>query len=99
MEQKITHKLDILEICMNQCGLATQRKIVYLDKNRDLYISSIHKPRPVKIGSMVQSAMWNDKTDILAAIMDSTFTVWLYPAAIFFDRDLINLTKMNKDSK
>lgn len=99
LDTKIQHSTDILEICVNQHGLPTQRKIIFIDKNHDLYISPIHKPKLIKLASMVQSAMWNDRTDMLAAIIDGNFTVWLYPAAVFFDKDLIALTKTGKDAK
>ncbi len=47
---------------------------------------------------MVDTAMWNDSTDILAAVSDSKLTVWYCPAAAFIDKDLINYTRTQTDA-
>jgi len=46
---------------------------------------------------MVSSAMWNDRSDMLAAVVDGSFVVWLYPNALFFDRNLTGATKDVRD--
>jgi intraflagellar transport protein 80 len=98
-ETKVEHTQEIMEVYINQYGPSTQRKVAFIDKNHDLYLSSIHKPRPTKIASMVNSALWSDKTDMLSAIMDGKFVVWMYPNAVFFDKDLANLTRSVRDTR
>jgi intraflagellar transport protein 80 len=98
LEATITHSQEIVELYINQVGQGSQRKIAFIDKNHDLHLSPIHKPRVIKLAAMVNSALWSDKTDMLAAIMDGRFVVWMYPNAVFFDRDLANLTKSVRDT-
>eukprot|EP01116_Phalansterium_solitarium_P006633 TRINITY_DN1896_c0_g1_i2.p1 TRINITY_DN1896_c0_g1~~TRINITY_DN1896_c0_g1_i2.p1 ORF type:complete len:595 (+),score=216.05 TRINITY_DN1896_c0_g1_i2:153-1937(+) len=97
LPNQISHTVEILEIFVNQCGAANQRKVALIDKNHDLWICPIHKPRMMKVATMVSSVMWNDRSDMLAAVVDSQFVVWLYPNAVFFDRNLANATKDVRD--
>ena len=38
---------------------------------------------------MVQSVAWNSECNMLAAIHDSRFSVFLYPTVIYVDRGLL----------
>ncbi|XP_054901538.1 intraflagellar transport protein 80 homolog [Poeciliopsis prolifica] len=97
----LTHKLEVLEIALDQCGPSTERKIALIDKNRDLYLTSVHhlgkEPKICKIGSMVHSMAWNDSANILCGIQDIQFTVWYYPGVVFTDKDLLPRTIYTKD--
>ena len=42
---------------------------------------------------MVDSAMWNDGTEILAAVSDQKLTVWYYPNVVYLDKELLGLTR------
>ena len=100
LDYQIKHPLDILEICINQYSFSIHRKIAFIDKNHDLYIAPLNnKRKPTKMASMVNSAKWNDKSDMLAAIVDGNFVVWLYPNSIFFDKDLTNSTRSARDAR
>ena len=35
------HRLEIAEIALDQVGLQSQRKLAYVDKNRDLFVTSL----------------------------------------------------------
>lgn len=52
------------------------------------------KPQAVKLGSMVDSVAWNQKADILTALMDGQTVSWYYPHAAFVDTDLLEPVKM-----
>ncbi|PWA20251.1 hypothetical protein CCH79_00003920 [Gambusia affinis] len=97
----LTHKLEVLEIALDQCGPSTERKIALIDKNRDLYLTSVHhlgkEPKICKIGSMVHSMAWNDCANILCGIQDIQFTVWYYPSVVFTDKELLPRTIYIKD--
>lgn len=47
-------KLEVVEIALDQCGPFTERKIALIDKNRDLYLTSVRhlgrEPKICKIG-------------------------------------------------
>ncbi|XP_078102173.1 intraflagellar transport protein 80 homolog isoform X2 [Sander vitreus] len=97
----LTHKLEVVEIALDQCGPSTERKIALIDKNRDLYLTSVRhlgrEPKICKIGSMVHSMAWNDAANILCGIQDNQFTVWYYPSAVFTDKELLPKTLYIKD--
>ncbi|XP_022625446.1 intraflagellar transport protein 80 homolog [Seriola dumerili] len=97
----LTHKLEVVEIALDQCGPSTERKIALIDKNRDLYLTSVRhlgrEPKISKIGSMVHSMAWNDAANILCGIQDNQFTVWYYPSTVFTDKELLPKTLYIKD--
>ncbi|NXN14848.1 IFT80 protein, partial [Indicator maculatus] len=97
----LTHKTEIVEIALDQRGLTSERKIAFIDKNRDLYITSVKRfgkeQKIVKIGTMVQSLAWNDTSNILCGIQDAHFTVWCYPNTVYVDKDLLPKTLYEKD--
>ena len=108
MQQEIKHTLDVLEVGISQYGPALDRKIFVLDRNHDLYIASANvnastkagvggsaaAQNPlIKIASMVDSAVWHDTTEMLAAVSDSQIVVWYYPNVVFVDKDITLLTK------
>ncbi|XP_003968452.2 intraflagellar transport protein 80 homolog [Takifugu rubripes] len=97
----LTHKLEMLEIALDQCGPSAERKIAFIDKNRDLHLAFVRhlsqEPKICKIGSMVHSIAWNDAANILCGIQDSQLTVWYYPSIVFTDKDLIPKTLHLKD--
>uniref|UniRef100_H2T232 Intraflagellar transport 80 homolog (Chlamydomonas) n=1 Tax=Takifugu rubripes TaxID=31033 RepID=H2T232_TAKRU len=37
----LTHKLEMLEIALDQCGPSAERKIAFIDKNRDLHLAFV----------------------------------------------------------
>lgn len=47
-------KLEVVEVALDQCGPSTERKIALIDKNRDLYLTSVRhlgrEPKISKIG-------------------------------------------------
>ncbi|XP_068262674.1 intraflagellar transport protein 80 homolog isoform X3 [Nyctibius grandis] len=98
----LSHKTEIVEIALDQKGLTSERKIAFIDKNRDLYITSVKRfgkeQKIVKIGTMVQTLAWNDTSNILCGIQDTRFTVWYYPNTVYVDKDLLPKTLHEKDA-
>ncbi|XP_068810419.1 intraflagellar transport protein 80 homolog isoform X3 [Struthio camelus] len=98
----LTHKTEIVEIALDQKGLTSERKIVFIDKNRDLHITSVKRfgkeQKIVKIGTMVHTLAWNDTSNILCGIQDTRFTVWYYPNTVYVDKDLLPKTLYEKDA-
>ncbi|XP_064614881.1 intraflagellar transport protein 80 homolog [Liolophura sinensis] len=99
---KITHKLEVMEIALDQCGTSNERRLVIVDKNRDLYITSVRvfgtDRKIIKLGTMVHSLSWNDSTNMLSALTDNKFTVWYYPNAVYVDKDILPKTLFVKDA-
>ncbi|XP_011480800.1 intraflagellar transport protein 80 homolog [Oryzias latipes] len=98
----LTHKLEVVEIALDQCGPATDRKIALIDKNRDLYLASVRhfgrETKICKIGTMVDNIAWNDAANILCGIQDNQLTVWCYPSVVFTDKELLPKTLHIRDS-
>ncbi|KAJ1633851.1 intraflagellar transport protein 80 [Pavlovales sp. CCMP2436] len=93
------HSLDVEEVLLSQLGHAYERKLCVIDRNRDLYLSTVSDhPDPVKLATMVDSARWNDENDMLLAIADGKLLVWLYPQSAFTDRDLLQRTRSESDA-
>lgn len=90
------HKTEVMSIGLDQCGSSNDRRIALIDKNRDLYLSSVRmfgRAHSVyKIGTMVDSMAWNDSSNILCAIQDNHLTLWYYPNVVFVDKDLLPKT-------
>nr|XP_019944246.1 PREDICTED: intraflagellar transport protein 80 homolog [Paralichthys olivaceus] len=101
-KKPLTHKVEVVEIALDQCGPSTKRMIAFIDKHRDLYLTSVchtgPKQKICKIGSMVHSMAWNDNANILCGIEDNQFKVWYYPSVVFTDKDLLPKTLYTKDS-
>ncbi|XP_053315521.1 intraflagellar transport protein 80 homolog [Spea bombifrons] len=97
----LTHKIEIVEIALDYGGPANERKVAFVDKNRDLYISPIRKfgkeQSAIKIGTMVHTVAWNDVSNMLCGLQDNRFTVWYYPNVAFVDKDLLPKTIFEKD--
>ncbi|XP_013386357.1 intraflagellar transport protein 80 homolog isoform X2 [Lingula anatina] len=98
----ITHKLEVMEIALDQCGPSNERRLAIIDKNRDLYLTSVRtfgtERKTVKLGTMILSQVWNDNSNMLAAMADGKFTVWYYPNVAYVDRDLLPKTVCEKDA-
>lgn len=97
-----THKLEVTEVGVDQCGSSIHRKFAVLDKNKDLYLVSIHdgkNTRNVKLGAMICSHSWNDSGSILAALQEGKLIVWNHPAIAWVDRSLLPQTTTEKEIK
>ncbi|KAJ3590817.1 hypothetical protein NHX12_008765, partial [Muraenolepis orangiensis] len=98
----LTHKLEVVEIALDQCGPSNERKIALIDKNRDLYLSPVRRlgrdSNICKIGALVHTMAWNDAANLLCAIQDDQqLTVWCYPGVVLVDRELLPKTLHIKD--
>lgn len=48
--------------------------------------------------AQVESAAWNDRSDVLTAIADGRLITWYYPNAVSIDRDLLGLASTSRDA-
>ncbi|KAK7820931.1 hypothetical protein U0070_025989 [Myodes glareolus] len=98
----LSHKNEISEIALDQKGLTNDRKIAFIDKNRDLYITSVKRfgkeEQIIKLGTMVHTLAWCDTCNILCGLQDTRFTVWYYPNTIYVDRDILPKTLYERDA-
>ena len=97
MNFTLEHSLEVVEIHMNQTEQASERKIGFVDINRDLNLSPVHKKDVTKLAAMTDSFRWNDKSDIITCIADGRLITWYYPNAIYVDKDLMDLCKNTRD--
>ena len=95
---KLVHNMEIVQVEVSQFGSKTDRCIAFIDRNRDLYISQAKKPSDVfKLATMVDSAMWNDQTDMLSVISGGQLIIFYYPRIVYVDRDLLPYVRFEKD--
>jgi intraflagellar transport protein 80 len=94
----IEHSTEIVEMELNQVDMASERKMCFIDNNRDMFITMVHKPEIIKICSIVDSFQWNDGNDMLACISDGKLLTWFYPNAVYVDKDLMNKAQAVKDA-
>lgn len=94
-----THTLDVDEIVLSQVGHGVDRKLALIDRNRDLHMVPIADDgEPVKLATMVDSALWNDDHDMLLAVADAKLLVYYFPQAAYTDRDLLAKTLWTQDA-
>jgi hypothetical protein len=51
----ITHTTEIVEMELNQIEMSSERKMCFIDNNRDMFLTMVHKPDVLKIASIVDS--------------------------------------------
>ena len=84
----IVNSNEIVAMQLNQTEMKNERKLCFIDSNRDMFLTMVNKPEIIKISSMVDSFSWNDNNDMLCALSDGKLNTWLYPNAIYVDKDV-----------
>ncbi len=51
----IEHSTEIVEMEVNQVEMSSERKMSFIDSNRDMFLTMVHKPDIIKIASIVDS--------------------------------------------
>lgn len=96
------HKLEVMEVALDQCGPSQERRLAFIDKNRDLYLTQCRiygsNRKTVKLATMIHSLTWNNESNMLAALADGKFTIWYYPNAVYVDRELVSRTLYERDA-
>jgi len=46
---QIEHSTEIIEMDLNQIEMASERKMCFIDSNRDMFLTKVHKPEVMKI--------------------------------------------------
>ena len=56
-DSQIEHSTEIIQMDLNQVAMSSERKIAFVDSNKDLLISQIIRTKepPIKISNMVDS--------------------------------------------
>lgn len=98
LNSNIENSNDIVSLQLNQTEMVTERKLCFVDANRDMFLTMVHKPDVIKIATMVDSFQWNDNNDMLTCIADGKLITWYYPNAIYVDKDLMDKARSVKDA-
>lgn len=95
-------QLEIAEFALDQAGTANERRLAFVDKNRDLYITNVRvigATRKInKLGTNIHNFVWNDAYNMLAGIADARFTIWYYPGVVYVDKNLLTRTIFQRDA-
>ncbi|CCW60819.1 unnamed protein product [Phytomonas sp. EM1] len=90
----VAHQVDIVSVHLSQFGLIHDRKVAFVDRNRDLFLClAQHKLGIQKISTMASSVAWHEMHETLVAITDGHLTIWYCPCMYFTNRDLAFKTK------
>jgi len=73
--QKLEHTLEIIMLQLNQ--IAGERKLAFIDGNKDLFVTPTNRPEIIKFAAMCDSLSWNDQTDMLSCLTDGKLSTWL----------------------
>ena len=84
---------EIAEVGLSLVGSVTDRKVAFVDQNRDLYLAlALDATRqPIKLCMMVDSFAWSSDSSALCAVSDGKLLVWAIPDICFLDQDLLSL--------
>ncbi|BBN11030.1 hypothetical protein Mp_5g08460 [Marchantia polymorpha subsp. ruderalis] len=93
----VRHTLEIVVISLSQMRSSTDQKLIFIDRNQDLYITPIFSVALFKLATMIDDAIWNDSIDILAAVSNQKMIVLYYPHAAYVDKDLLKYVKLTKE--
>ena len=94
----IVNSNDIVAMQLNQTEMKNERKLCFIDSNRDMFLTMVNKPEIIKISSMVDSFSWNDNNDMLCCLSDNKLNTWFYPNAIYVDKDLMDQSKSSQEA-
>ena len=89
-------------MALDQTGLPNERKLAFIDRNHDLHLTNVRKFGgglvPGKLGVMVASMLWAADCPMLAAMQETKFTLWYFPAILWVDRSLVGRTLVERDT-
>ena len=89
----VQHSIDIEQVALSQRGDLSKRRLVIVDKNRDLYLTPVQGAQELyKLHIMVDTVAWNVESDALSAVADGHLLVWFYPEVVYMDRELLPST-------
>jgi len=89
----LQHSIEVEHIALSQVGDLSKRRLVLVDKNRDLYITPVQGTQEShKLHIMVDTMRWNENNNSLAAVADGLLLIWYYPEVIYMDRELLSST-------
>ncbi|KAJ1457066.1 WD40-repeat-containing domain protein [Pelagophyceae sp. CCMP2097] len=108
----LQHKAEMTMVALNQRN-ASMRQCVVIDRNSELHIfqvtggdrghetnvnGTLVNAHAFKLHTQVDTACWNDGSEMLCAVADGRLIVWYYPQIVSTDRDLLPLTMSIKDA-
>lgn len=97
----ITSKTNIIEVALCRAGTSEDQFLVYIDMDRDLYLTNVRNSPDFtiyKIGTQVMSVMWATESNILVGMHDSCYSVWYCPGEASIDPTLIALTTVSHET-
>jgi intraflagellar transport protein 80 len=98
---QVKHKQLITDISVNRAGSADDQYLVFIDSNRDLYLTAVRSGPDFslhKIGTQVTSVMWSSECNVLVGLHDSCYSIWYCPGEACSDPSLIALTTLSHDT-
>ncbi|CAM9682340.1 unnamed protein product [Pylaiella littoralis] len=103
---EIEHECEVEEVFLSQFSKGlSERRLAFIDRNQELWLCAVapslgksSAPAKHKLRTQVESAAWNENSDVLTAIADGRLITWYYPSAVSIDRDLLGLASTSRDA-
>lgn len=101
--QSYKHKMEIIQVALDQFSPPNEGKCAFIDKNWDLYLSLVRHMnsgilRTIKCRSMMIYALWCDDASVLSGLSESgKLIVFLNPQAGFIDKDLLRMSVLESE--
>ncbi|XP_011140826.1 intraflagellar transport protein 80 homolog isoform X1 [Harpegnathos saltator] len=100
--QTYSHLQNVTQVALSHIGGINDRQLALIDVNKDLFLLAIKTSgfgRVCKIAAMAQNIAWATDANVLAAMLDTTLSVWLCPNCVHYsDRKVIRQTRIDKES-
>ena len=84
-----THQNEVIEICLNHVADENQRKLIFIDTNKDIYLYHVAKNMVKRVASLVISALWHENLDIFVYTTFDKLQIVYSPNCLFIDQDLV----------
>ncbi|KAH0950370.1 hypothetical protein HN011_009106, partial [Eciton burchellii] len=100
--QSYSHLYNVIQLALNYTGSVNDRQLALIDVNKDLFLIALRTTgfgKICKIAAMVQNVAWATDANVLAAMLDTTLSVWLCPNCVHYnDRKIIRRTRIDKEN-
>lgn len=88
--ETFVHQNEISKIAFNNVLSAVDRKLLFVDSNKDLYLYYPGKGSARKIASVVNSFLWHESLDVFVYHSSQKINTVYAPGAFMYDSKLIN---------
>lgn len=91
-----THPNEVIETYLNHVSDENQRKMIFIDTNKDIYLYHVVKNAVKRVASLALSCSWHESWDIFAYTTFDKLHIVYSPNCLFIDQDLAKHLSTNQ---